>query len=242
MTCRNRLHSRSGPSRGPLVRRLLALAAALALSAGGAGADPAQAEDLSDDEKTFYYMGIATEQNLRAFTLSDEEFDLLIRGLREAYAGKPLELDDAIYLPKLQALGRQRMKQAADAEKLKAHAFLAEAAQRKGAIRTESGLIYTEITAGSGDSPGPSATVKVNYHGTLRDGTVFDSSTKRGSPFEFKLDAVIPCWQEGVARMKVGGKSLIICPPEIAYGERGAPPLIPGNAALSFEVELLEIK
>jgi FKBP-type peptidyl-prolyl cis-trans isomerase FkpA len=242
MTCHSRLHSASGPSRGPLVRRLLALTAALALSAGAAGADAAQAEDLSDDEKTFYYMGIAMEQKLRALTLSDEELALLIRGLREAHAGKPLELDGATYRPKLQELGQQRMKKAAKAEKLKAHAFLAEAAQRRGAIRTESGLIYTEITPGSGDSPEPTATVKVNYHGTLRDGSVFDSSAKRGSPFEFNLEGVIPCWKEGVGMMKVGGKSIIICPPEIAYGERGAPPLIPGNAALSFEVELIEIK
>ena len=239
MTCHSRLHSASSPSRGPLVRRLLALAAALALSAG---ASAGQAEDLSEDEKTLYYMGIAMEQSLRSFTLSDEELELVIRGLREAHTGKQLELERATYHPKLQALGQQRMKKAAEAEKLKAHAFLAEAAQRKGAIRTESGLIYTEITPGSGDSPQPTDTVTVHYHGTLRDGSVFDSSAKRGSPFEFQLDGVIPCWSEGVGMMKVGGKSIIICPPEIAYGERGAPPLIPGNAALSFEVELIEIK
>jgi FKBP-type peptidyl-prolyl cis-trans isomerase FkpA len=239
MTGHSRLHSASRPSRGALVRPLLALTAALALAAG-AGA--ARAKDLSEEEKTLYYMGVAMEQSLGSFTLSDEELDILIRGLREAHAGKQLELERATYHPKLQALGQQRMKKAAEAEKLKAHAFLAEAAQRKGAVRTESGLIYTEITPGSGNSPGPTDTVKVHYHGTLRDGSVFDSSAKRGSPFEFQLDGVIPCWSEGVGMMKVGGKSSIICPPEIAYGERGAPPLIPGNAALSFEVELIEIK
>ncbi len=239
MTCHSRLHSASSPSRGPLVRPLLALAAALALSAG-AGA--AQAEDLSEDEKTLYYMGIAMEQSLGSFTLSDEELEFVIRGLREAHAGKPLELDRETYHPKLQELGQQRMKKAAEAEKLKAHAFLAEAAQRANAIRTESGLIYTEITPGSGDSPGPTNTVSVHYTGSLRDGSVFDSSVKRGTPFEFQLDGVIDCWSEGVGMMKVGSKSLIVCPPEIAYGERGAPPVIPGNAALSFEVELLEIK
>jgi FKBP-type peptidyl-prolyl cis-trans isomerase FkpA len=242
MTGHSRLYSASRPSRGPLVRPLLALTAALALSAGAAGVGAAQAEDLSEDEKTLYYMGIAMERSLGTFTLSDEEFELVIRGLREAHAGKQLELDRETYHPKLQELGQQRMKKAAEAEKLKAHAFLAEAAQRANAIRTESGLIYTEITPGSGDSPGPTNTVKVHYNGTLRDGTVFDSSAKRGSPFEFQLDGVIACWSEGVGMMKVGGKSLIVCPPEIAYGERGAPPAIPGNAALSFEVELIEIK
>jgi FKBP-type peptidyl-prolyl cis-trans isomerase FkpA len=242
MTGHCRLHSASRPSRGPLFRPLLALAAALALSAGAAGAGAAQAEDLSEHEKTLYYMGFAMEQNLRSFTLGDEELDILIRGLREAHAGKPLELDHEVYHSKLQELGQQRTKKAAEAEKLKAHAFLAEAAQRANAIRTESGLIYTELTPGSGNSPGSTDTVSVHYKGTLRDGSVFDSSVKHGSPFEFQLDGVLPCWSEGVSMMKVGGKSLIVCPPEIAYGERGAPPVIPGNAALSFEVELIEIK
>ena len=235
----SRLHSASRPSRRPLGRPLLALTAALVL---WAGAGAVRAEDLSEDEKTFYYMGIAMEQSLRSFTLSDEELDLLIRGLREAHDGKQLELERATYHPKVRELGKQRLKKAAEAEKLKAHAFLAEAAQRKGALRTESGLIYTEIIPGRGDSPQPTDTVKVHYHGTLRDGTVFDSSAQRGDAFEFQLDRVIPCWSEGVGMMKVGGKSIIICPPDLAYGERGSPPRIPGNAALSFEVELIEIK
>ena len=116
-------------------------------------------------------------------------------------------------------------------------------AQKKGAVRTESGLIYTEITPGSGSSPGPTDTVKIHYQGTLRDGTVFYDSEERGSPDEFELDGdAPPCWREGVSMMKAGGKSLIVCPPELAYGERGAPPVIPGNAALILEVELIEIK
>jgi FKBP-type peptidyl-prolyl cis-trans isomerase FkpA len=215
----------------------IALAAALALLAGAA-----QAEDLTEEETVFYYMGVAMQQGLQPFLLSDAEFELVIRGLREARAGKSRELDRETYHPKLKELGVERMKRAAAAEKVEAHAFLAEAAQRKGAIRTESGLIYTEITPGSGKSPQPTDTVKVHYHGTLRDGSVFDSSVERGGPLEFQLNRVIPCWTEGVGMMKVGGKSLIMCPPEIAYGERGSPPKIPGNAALSFEVELIEIK
>jgi FKBP-type peptidyl-prolyl cis-trans isomerase FkpA len=83
--------------------------------------------------------------------------------------------------------------------------------------------------------------VKVNYEGKLMDGTVFDSSYKRGQPIEFPLNGVIPCWTEGVQKMKVGGEATLVCPPSIAYGERGAPGAIPPNAALVFKVELLGV-
>jgi FKBP-type peptidyl-prolyl cis-trans isomerase FkpA len=109
-------------------------------------------------------------------------------------------------------------------------------------VTTDSGLQFTELRAGSGPSPGPSDVVVVHYHGTFPDGSVFDSSIERGSPATFPLNRVIPCWTEGLQRMKVGGKARLVCPPQIAYGARGAPPRIPPNATLNFEVELLEIK
>jgi len=109
------------------------------------------------------------------------------------------------------------------------------------AVTTDSGLVITEITPGTGPSPEASDVVVVHYHGTLEDGTVFDSSVERGEPARFPLSRVIPCWTEGVQQMRVGGKSRLVCPPAIAYGARGAPPRIPPNATLTFEVELLEI-
>ena len=110
-----------------------------------------------------------------------------------------------------------------------------------GAVKTSSGLIYRELRAGSGASPAATDTVKVHYRGTLIDGTEFDSSYKRNEPAEFPLNRVIPCWTEGVQRMKIGGKSQLVCPSAIAYGERGSPPVIPGGATLVFEIELLGI-
>jgi FKBP-type peptidyl-prolyl cis-trans isomerase FkpA len=120
-------------------------------------------------------------------------------------------------------------------------AYLAKAAAEPGAVKTASGLVYKELKAGSGASPKASDMVTVNYKGTLIDGTEFDSSYKRNEPATFPLNGVIPCWTEGVQMMKVGGKSQLVCPAGIAYGERGSPPVIPGGATLIFEVELLKI-
>ncbi len=122
-----------------------------------------------------------------------------------------------------------------------AQEYLDKAAAEPGAVKTSSGLIYTELRPGTGASPKASDTVKVNYRGTLTDGTEFDSSYKRNEPAEFPLDHVIPCWTEGVQRMKVGGKSRLVCPSKIAYGDEGRPPVIPGGATLIFEIELLSV-
>ena len=104
------------------------------------------------------------------------------------------------------------------------------------------GLEIEHLVEGSGPSPTRSDVVKVHYHGTFPDGAVFDSSVDRGQPATFPLNRVIPCWTQGVAQMKVGGKAKLICPPNVAYGPRGAPPRIPPNATLHFEVELLGIQ
>jgi len=122
-----------------------------------------------------------------------------------------------------------------------ADAALEAAAKEPGAVVTASGLVYLSMKNGTGDSPKASDTVKVNYRGTFPDGREFDSSYKRNQAIEFPLRNVIPCWTEGVQRMKVGGKAKLTCPSAIAYGPRGAGNTIPPNATLLFEVELLGI-
>ena len=118
----------------------------------------------------------------------------------------------------------------------------AAAAKEAGAVVTASGLVYRSLKDGTGAQPASSSdTVKVHYRGTLPDGKEFDSSYKRNAPIDFPLNGVIPCWTEGVQRMKVGGKAKLTCPPGIAYGSRGAGGVIPPNATLHFEVELLGI-
>lgn len=117
-----------------------------------------------------------------------------------------------------------------------------KAAKEKGAVKTPSGLVYVSIKDGKGKSPKATDTVEVNYRGTLTNGKEFDSSYKRNQSISFPLSGVIPCWTEGVQKMKAGGKAKLVCPPELAYGARGAGSAVPPNATLIFEVELLNIK
>src|SRR5512138_352668 len=117
-----------------------------------------------------------------------------------------------------------------------------KAAKEKGAVKTASGMVYRSIKDGSGRSPNAASVVEVNYRGTLTNGKEFDSSYKRKQSIKFPLSGVIPCWTEGVQKMKVGGKAQLVCPPELAYGARGAGSDVPPNATLIFEVELLDVK
>jgi FKBP-type peptidyl-prolyl cis-trans isomerase FkpA len=119
---------------------------------------------------------------------------------------------------------------------------LARAAAEKGAVVTDSGLVYRVVKDGTGPSPAATDVVRVHYRGTFPDGKEFDSSYSRGQPASFPLNRVIKCWTEGVQRMKVGGKSQLTCPAAIAYGAKGAGSTIPPNATLKFEVELLGIE
>lgn len=206
-----------------------------------AAATETEAMDESQDtEKTFYAMGVAMAQNLGQFDLSDEELNQLQKGLADG-VNDTADIDVQEYLPQIQALAQERAQAAAEREKSAAGEFLDTAAAAEGAVKTDTGLVYLETEAGEGETPAATDTVKVHYTGKLRDGTVFDSSVERGTPATFPLNRVIACWTEGLQMMKVGGKATLTCPPDIAYGDRGAPPKIPGGAALTFDVELLEI-
>ena len=118
----------------------------------------------------------------------------------------------------------------------------AAAAKEDGAVVTDSGLVYKSLKEGTGASPKASDKVTVHYRGKLIDGTEFDSSYSRGAPSEFPLGGVIPCWTEGLQRMKIGGKAKLTCPANLAYGQRGINGVIPPSATLAFEVELIAIK
>jgi FKBP-type peptidyl-prolyl cis-trans isomerase FkpA/FKBP-type peptidyl-prolyl cis-trans isomerase FklB len=195
----------------------------------------------NDDQKTLYALGLAISQSLGTFSLSEAELDMVKNGLTDGVLKRPAKADLQTFGPKIQQLQQSRVALVAEGEKKAGAAFLAKAASEKGATKTESGIVITTIKPGTGAVPKATDTVKVHYHGTLADGTVFDSSIKRGEPATFPLNKVIKCWTEGVQQIKVGGKSRLVCPSNLAYGDGGSPPIIKPGSTLVFEVELLEI-
>ena len=223
---------------------VLVVASALGCAREASPPSPAPASAAAmetEEQKTVYALGLLMARNLGNLKLTPSEVALFQRGFGDGAAGRPA-VDLQEYGPKVEALARSRSAQAAQDRKQAALAFIDGAANEEGATKTASGLVSKTLQAGSGASPKATDTVKVHYEGKLVDGTVFDSSVQRGQPAEFALNAVIPCWTEGVQRMKVGEKARLVCPPQIAYGERGSPPVIPPDATLVFEVELLEVK
>ncbi len=219
-----------------LCKIAVTLSLLIALPAAAAGP-----ELKTEDEKVIYALGLNIAQSLAIFSLTPAELDLVVAGLKDG-VGKSPKLDFAQYAPMVSKLAQQRSAATAEIEKKDSVAFLEKLAKEKGAEKTASGLIYIPVSAGSGATPKATDRVKVHYKGTLRDGSVFDSSIDRGQPATFPLNGVIPCWTEGLQKMQVGGKAKLACPSSIAYGDRGAPPKIKPGSALLFEVELLSIE
>jgi FKBP-type peptidyl-prolyl cis-trans isomerase FkpA len=210
-----------------------------------AAATPAAAT-MTEDEKAVLAFGAAVgqqvAQQVKPLNLSPAEMEVLKKALLASLAGEKPQYELQQYGALLQARAEKYAVAAAAGEKQKSAAFRDSAAAEAGAVKTASGLVFKTITPGSGATPKATDTVAVHYHGTLPDGKVFDSSVQRGQPAEFQLNQVIPCWTEGVQRMKVGEKAKLVCPSEIAYGDRGAGPDIGPGATLAFEVQLLAIK
>ena len=201
----------------------------------------------TEQEKIGYAIGMNIGMNMKQQQL-DVAADQVVAGLQAALKGEETLLSQQEMAQILTAFQQQMQmeqvkKQAADATKNKklADEFLAANAEKDGVVTLKSGLQYKILNSGDGATPQVDSKVKVNYTGTLIDGTEFDSSYKRGEPASFPVNGVIPGWTEALQLMQEGDKWQLVIPPQLAYAEKGAPPVIPPNSALVFEVELLEV-
>jgi FKBP-type peptidyl-prolyl cis-trans isomerase FkpA len=204
----------------------------------------------TDDEKSLYAIGfIVGSRNLGPLNLKPEEMKIVERGLADGASGKKAAMDVEAQMEKVNAFAQGRSSAAADKVKVAGREFAEKAAKEPGAKKfdvdlgggTKSFFVYKQLKPGDGPTPAATDKVKVNYEGKLTNGTVFDSSYKRGQPAEFPLNGVIKCWTEGVQKMKVNEKAQLTCPSDVAYGNQGHPPGIPGGATLVFDIELLGI-
>ena len=195
----------------------------------------------SEDEKAFYSIGYSMGARMKGLNMNDGEIASVAQGLKDAIKGANEQVKVADYRQKIPALMKERMTKAAESTKKKGADFVAKFAKEPGVQKTDTGLHFKVEKEGTGATAKATDTVEVHYHGTLIDGTVFDSSKDRGEPIKFPLNRVIKCWTEGVPKIKVGGKVRLVCPPDIAYGDGGAGPKIPGGSTLIFDVELLSI-
>lgn len=204
---------------------------------GSAGKAPS-----NDTEKTFYTLGQLEGGRMANFDMSEDELSVWFQGVKDKLAGKSDEVDMQEFSKEISKLSDERAKRLANSEKEASKPYLEKMKKEEGAEVLASGVVYRTLKAGEGDSPVADQSVKVHYHGTLRDGEVFDSSVDRGQPAVFPLTKrIIPCWREAVQKMKVGGKVKVTCPSDQAYQDRGVPPKIKPGATLTFEIELLEI-
>lgn len=223
-------------------RHWLAASLALALAACGAPAKPPEPTLDTDESKVIYGLGLMIAERLEGFSFTEAELATFESGLRDGVLNKEKKIDPATIEAQMQAFAAARRTQMAIQEKAAGAVYLEKMAGESGATKGPTGYVVRPLTEGTGASPGPNDEVTVHYHGTMRDGTVFDSSVDRGVPAEFGLGRVVPCWTQALQTMKVGGKYKLTCPSDLAYGDRGSPPSIKPGAVLTFEVELLDVK
>ncbi len=199
----------------------------------------------TDEQRVSYGFGLQFGDQLLRNNFEGLDLEAVMAGIRHWYRHRQAVMSDAELNPSFKVVQeRQQAKTAELAGKRGqlATQFLQANAARDGVSTTASGLQYEVLESGSGPSPGPRSTVVTHYHGTLVDGTVFDSSLERGEPAEFGVSQVIPGWTEALQMMSVGDKWRIACPPKLAYGEQGAGDAIPPNTALVFDIHLIEVK
>jgi len=222
------------------MKKLQTLVPVVALALGVA-CNKQEVTPKTEDDKTFYAMGSLMGTRLKSIDLKDAEMDMIVQGLRDSAKGKESTIDLAKYRGQVQNVFRKRMEKNTEKYKAEGKSYV-DKYIAGGGKKSDKGFAYKILKEGTGKKPQATDTVKVHYHGTLIDGKVFDSSVERGKEVSFPLNRVIKCWTEGMQLVGVGGKIQLVCPSELAYGEHGAPPKIPGGSTLIFDVELFSIE
>ena len=229
--------------------------AALVACKGEAGSEETAAKQeptvmlQTEDQKASYAIGMKFGEGMGRDLKDELDIDAFYQGFDDGFAGNESKMTQEEMVAAMNALQARKMEEQQQAQskaleenKVAGDKFLEENKAREGVVVTESGLLYEVITQGEGESPDENDKVNVHYHGTLPDGTVFDSSVERGEPITFPVNGVIKGWTEALQLMKVGDKWKLFIPSDLAYGARGAGPKIGPNQALVFEVELLGVE
>jgi len=204
-----------------------------------------EVELTTDEQKVSYGFGLQFGDQLRRNRFDGMELEAVLAGVQHWYNHQEAVLSDAEINPSYQVIQERQQARATELASKReelAKQFMEANAARDEVTTTDSGLQYEVLETGDGEKPGLQSTVVTHYHGTLLDGTVFDSSVERGEPAEFGVSQVIPGWTEALQMMSVGDKWRIACPPKLAYGEQGAGDSIAPNTALVFEIHLVGIK
>ncbi|MBA55449.1 MAG: hypothetical protein CMK89_13420 [Pseudomonadales bacterium] len=203
----------------------------------------------TENQKASYAIGLKFGEGMGRDLKTELDIDAFYQGFDDGFNGKESKMTQEEMVAAMNALQARKMEEqqaaqtkALEENKLAGETFLSENKAREGVIVTESGLQYEVITKGEGDTPDENDKVNVHYHGTLPDGTVFDSSVERGEPITFPVNGVIKGWTEALQLMQVGDKWKLFIPSDLAYGARGAGPKIGPNQVLVFEVELLGVE
>lgn len=213
------------------------------LSCDKGRADNSGAKVETEDQKTQYAIGVILGQQIKSLNPSKEELAVIMRGIEDTATdskGK-LEIKPEEYQMKINEYVQRKMSAKSEGEKEKGKKYIEDFLKDKECQKTASGIAYKIIKPGSDKHAKPTDTVKVHYEGKLIDGTIFDSSIERQQEAQFRLDRVIPGWTEGMQLVGEGGKILLVIPSDLAYGDNGAPPKIPGGSTLIFEVDLIQV-
>ncbi len=213
-----------------------------ALILGCSGQDEKSVQKLDEEEKNVLYaIGVEISQQLKVLDLNQAELAAVKEGFSDNVLQEELAIDMSVYRGKIQDWGSKRIEAAAARHSQQGEEYVKKLLEDPSIAKTVSGALVEVTKDGTGEQPTGSSKVTIHYHGTLIDGTVFDSSKDRGEPATFALGGLIKCWGEGIPIIKVGGSARLVCPPDTAYGATGSPPVIPPNATLIFDVELIEI-